>query len=206
MIGARLALSCVGHELASPLMALYAYLKVASAGRDDPALGSMRACADRIRAIADVARQLARLEDADGGGETALGPVITRAVAALGAPVAIEVAADAGDARVRLGAEAAALIVAAALRAVHRAALDPARLRVRLERVDGASPGLVVRVDGGAAAPATWADVDPFGPAATGLDLWSAAAVTRQAGGAVRIGEHEGEIAVELDLPAAEAP
>ncbi len=196
---ARRALSCVGHELASPLMALYTHLERAIAGGETAAV-QLRACAARMRSIAELVREVAQTP----GAAQTVDLVVAIESAATRVPgVAIAIVAD-GPAMVRMPARAAGYVVIAAVRAVARAAPDGAGLRATVE-IDAGADAVRLRIDPGAA-PAGWEVVDPWVSERTGLDLWTAAVVAGEDGGQVRVGEIDGAIAVELELPSAGPP
>jgi hypothetical protein len=95
----------------------------------------------------------------------------------------------------RVAMKRAVLLATSLLRGVQHAATAP-ELHVRLTRRDDR---IGVRVDPGIE-PRAWRVVDPW-ESGTGfkLDLWAAALMT---GVEVRVGDFDGQIAVELELPA----
>lgn len=190
--GARRALSAVGHELASPLTALYTYLKLASGDH----VGSMRRCADRLQVIAELVREVAALDDAPAPDRaTDLALAIESGASRLGLDVQLE---RSGEVRATIAPERASTIATALLRAVISSAPD-ARVRAR---VLGRSERAIVRVAPGIE-PVAWRVVEPWRASTSHrLELW-AAAVAAGADGVVRVGEVDGQIAVELELPAA---
>jgi hypothetical protein len=193
-IGARRALAAIGHELSSPLTALSTYLRLAKG----EGLAPIGACVQRIQAIAEVARELAFLDEAsiDTSETVDIGLAIDSAVARLGLTVTVEMP---GELRVAAGAKRAVAIIVAGLRAV--ASTAPAALVVRVER---RADRICVRIGQGAE-PAAWRVIDPW-RSGTGfkLDLW-AAAVAAGDDGVVRVGDVEGQIAVEVELAVAES-
>jgi hypothetical protein len=196
--GARRALSCVGHELSSPLTALYTYLKLAASGRSEDALRQARACADRLHAITSAIQQLSRL----GGSPSRLdvGAAVERAATYVpgGASVGFD---ERDEAPAWIAPGDGDFVVASVLRAVASAVEPPARLRARLV---GRGDRVRLRITA-AAEPASWKAVEPWSDQRTGLDLWLAAIVAGEAGGALRSGEVDGILGVELELPSAGA-
>ncbi|MDX2091341.1 MAG: hypothetical protein SFX73_26010 [Kofleriaceae bacterium] len=190
-MGVRIALAAVGHELASPLTALYTHLKLAGDDRSAP----LRGCADRLTAIANLVRELAAVSHAPAG--TIQLSLAVESAATLFGEIAIETTTAEPA---QLGVEAARLITNAIVRAVARVAETP-QLRARIERTDA---GIRLRVDAGSQ-PTSWRVIDPWsGGSRTNLDLWAAAIAAGDAGGTIRVGEAGGQIAVELEVPAAE--
>jgi signal transduction histidine kinase len=189
--GARRALAAVGHELASPLTALYTYLKLAPGDH----VGSMRRCADRIQVIAELVRELAALDDPPVPGATDLAIAIESGASRLGLDVELE---RSGEVLATIAPDRASTIATALLRAVVSSAPDsPLRARVF-----GRGQRAMVRLGPGIE-PTTWQVVEPWRSSTRHkLELW-AAAVAAGAEGSVRVGEVDGQIAVELELPAA---
>jgi hypothetical protein len=185
--GARRALGCISHELSSPLMALYTYVKLA--GPDDPRMAAIRACVDRLRTITDLAREVAHAD------ETGTGDV---AAALAAGAIACE---PTGDARVALPQAQVGTIVGAVVRAVRATLDDGAAVRAQVSG-DGARVRLRVGPDG-VAAPTAWQPIDPWAARGAGLAVWSAAVLAGEVGGEVRLGERDGAIVVEVELPAA---
>jgi signal transduction histidine kinase len=188
-IGARRALAALGHDLASPLTALYTFLQLAKG----EGLGPIRRCADRIQAIAELARELAELEDDAPGAVTNLVLAIESAAARLAIAVQLDVT---GEPHARIAMARAGTCATALLRAVADTAAGApitARVARRADRI-------CARIDPGIE-PSAWRVVDPWS-SGTGskLDLW-AAAVAAGEHGIVRVGELNGQIAVELELP-----
>jgi hypothetical protein len=194
-VGARRALSCIGHELASPLMVLMSSLERVLDGRTDAPAAQLRAAAERLRAISDVAREVVQTPG------VAQRMDLKVAVESAASRVCPALTIDApGDAPVRMTPRAAGHVATAVVRAVARAAPDGAGVRAHLE-VGGGTVRL--RVDPGAV-PIAWQDIDPWTSERHGLDLWTAALVAAESGGRVQVGEIDGAIAVIVELP--EAP
>jgi signal transduction histidine kinase len=196
--GARRALSCVGHELSSPLTALYTYLKLAASGRGEDALRQARACADRVQAVTSAIQELSRV-----GGAPALvdvGAAVERAAARVPGGARVDFAGR-DPAPAWIAPSAGDFVIAAVLRAVASGVDAPAALRARIVG-RGGRVELRVSVD---AEPERWAAIEPWSDQRTGLDLWLAAIVAAEAGGAVRSGDVDGRCAVALELPAREA-
>jgi hypothetical protein len=166
--GASVALSSLSHELASPLTALYTYLKIAERAAPAGSLVKIRACADRLRAITAVARVASRPLEA--GGEVD----VAAAFAAADPAIAIE-----GSGRARIDHEALAAIASAVvfIAAPTRAHVD----------------GTTIRVDRGAP-PAHWRAIDAWSGERASFDLWALAMRCAR----VEVGDSEGTLAVTL--------
>jgi hypothetical protein len=146
----------------------------------------------RIEAAVVLARELSHLEDPASDDAIDLVLAFESAAARLALPIVIESPAPAVA---RIGMKRAVLLATSLLRGVQHAATSP-ELHVRLARRDDR---VWVRVDPGIE-PQAWRVVEPW-DSGTGfkLDLWAAAIM---AGVEVRVGDFEGQIAVELELPA----
>jgi hypothetical protein len=178
------------------LTALFTHLRIAS-GND---LTAIRRCAERLQAITELARELSAIEEASSrGGSTTTN--VVHALESASARVVITLDLDAsGELVARVAPGRAVTITAALLRAVMHATTS-ARLNARVARRDDR---IWVRIDPGIE-PATWSVVEPWHSGSRHkLDLWGAAVAAGE-DGVVRVGEQDGQIAVELELPAAEA-
>lgn len=186
--GARRALAAISHELASPLTALHTFVRLAKGD----GLASIDACVRRIEAAVDLARELSHLDDPAPGDRIDLVLAFESAASRLALPIRIDAPAPAVA---RIAMKRAVLLATALLRGVQHAATAP-ELRVRLVRHD---ERIAVRVDPGIE-PRSWRVIDPW-ENGTGfkLDLWAAAVMS---GVDVRVGDFEGQIAVELELRA----
>ena len=193
-LGARRAFAAISHELASPLTALNTFLRLATGD----GLAPIKRCAERIQAIAELARELAFLDEAASGSRAvSCDLVLAVESAAARIAVAVELAAN-GEHVVIVPPTRAQTIATAVLRAVVLAATAQ-RFIARVER---RGDRIWMRIDPGIE-PAEWRVVEPW-RSGTGfkLELWAAAVAARD--GEVRVGEQDGQIAVEVELPAAE--
>jgi len=186
--GARRALAAISHELASPLTALHTFLRLAKGD----GLAPITACVRRIEAAVDLARELSHLEDPAPDDAIDLVLAFESASARLAVPIVVDAPTPV---IARVAMTRAVLLATTLLRGVQHAATAP-ELHVRLARRDDR---IAVRVDPGIE-PQAWRVVDPW-ESGTGfkLDLWAAAVMT---GVDLRVGDFEGQIAVELELPA----
>lgn len=182
-------------------MALYTHLKLARRRVDDPSLDAAMRCLDRLREITGALQATGRVDnhedegDTDGGA-TELDGVITMAASGVGR----ELALSADGAPPRIAGRVGLVVLAPALRAVARTAPDGAALRVSL---GGDAARARLRIDSGVAPEASrWRAVAPLASARVSLDLWLAALAALDAGGAVRVADDDGVIAVEVELPA----
>ncbi|HVK76623.1 MAG TPA: hypothetical protein VM734_25025 [Kofleriaceae bacterium] len=193
--GAQRALACAGHELSSPLAALFTYLSLLPRAAPGAAelTASLRACAVRLREIADTARGLGAVGEPPAAVE--LDPILVDAGAQLDGPAAPAA---------WIAPRAAAVVVRGVIAAVRRSAPDGAA--VLAARAAGDRRTLVRVVADGAGAAGTSRAIEPFAADRVGLDLWVAAATVAAAGGEVRVGDAGGVLAVEVALPAAEPP
>jgi signal transduction histidine kinase len=189
-VGAHRALAAISHELASPLTALHTFLRLAKG----EGLAPIEACVRRIEAAVSLAREVSHLEEPAANDATDLVLAFESAAARLALTVVVDAA---GPAIVRVAMKRAVLIATSLLRGVQHAA-TASELRVRLRSREDR---IAVRVDPGIE-PASWRVVEPW-ESGTGfkLDLW---AVAIMSDADVRVGDAGGEIAVELELPAAE--
>ncbi len=190
-MGARRALAAISHELASPLTALHTFLRLAKGD----GLAPIEACAKRIEAAVSLARDVSHLEEPTANDATDIALAFESAAARL----ALSVVVDATEPAVaRVAMKRAVLIATSLLRGVQHAA-TASELRVRIRRRE---EKISIRVDPGIE-PSSWRVVEPW-ESGTGfkMDLWAAALVSEVE---IRVGDVEGQIAVELELPAAEA-
>lgn len=182
-------------------MALYTHLKLARRRVEDPSLDAAMRCLDRLREITGALQATGRIDDDedDGdtdGGATELAGVVAMAASGVGREVTLS---DEGTPP-RIAGRVGLVVVAPALRAVARTAADGAGLRVT---VGGDEARARVRIDSGATPEASrWRAVAPLASARVSLDLWLAALAALDAGGAVRVADEDGMIAVEVELPA----
>lgn len=186
--GARHAIACIGHELAGPITALYTHLKLVQRKAPEAAGDSLDAalrCVERLRDIASALRDTAATNDAPP--LPAFGVLLARA--AVGMEISATIRGEPEHTPARL-----ALVLREALRAVARTApssrlvveVDPQRIRIAGDAVP---------------AGATWRTLSPLTDSHLALDLWLAAFGLHELGGAMRIAEPGGGIAVELELP-----
>ncbi len=184
--GARRASGVVGHELASPLSALYTFIKLAARG-DANALERIRECADRLRSIAELTRDFAHT-----GGEVVevdLAELIERTARTLEIEVAVE---RRGATVARISRALATFVVTTALRAIaDNHPMTPLRAHVvdREGRIE-----LVI----GAKEPVSWRAIEAWETPRCALAPWSLAAALGEVGGSVRLGGASDAIAVEL--------
>ena len=189
-VGAHRALAAISHELASPLTALHTFLRLAKG----EGLAPIEACVRRIEAAVSLARDVSHLEEPAANDATDFVLAFESAAARLALPIIVDAT---GPAIAGVAMKRAVLIATALLRGVQHAA-TATELRVRLRPQEDR---ISIRVDPGIE-PQAWRVVDPWA-SGTGfkLDLWTAAIA---ADVEVRVGDVDGQIAVELELPAAE--
>jgi signal transduction histidine kinase len=187
--GARRAFAAVSHDLASPLTALQTYLKRGDVER-------AQQCVERIRAINDLARELSMLDEAGGAASTDLVLAVESAASRLS--IAVDIAAD-GPQRARIAPARASTMMTALMRGVVAAASGTRFVA----RVEHRGDRICARIDPGIE-PTAWRVIEPWlASTSVKLDLW-AGAVAAGADAVVRVGHVDGQIAVELDLPAVE--
>jgi len=178
---------------------MFTYLRLAERDGGPDALAKVRLCAERMRGIVDVARDFARAD----GEPQAFDLSLAAESAATRLRDAVEIDLALGEPHpAAVPAAAGAFLVAAVLRGVAGGAAAPRRVPVAID----AAPGRVLLRVGFDGAVDGARPVDALAPSRLSFDLWLAALIAEAAGGTLRVAAHGDELAVEVDLPAAEAP
>lgn len=186
---ARRALSCVSHELTSPLSALSHFLRMAADGEGQALAAAVR-CVDRLRDITWALRAAANVTDSTSSAD--LGQVLADTATTHGHRLVL---AKSQHLRATDRLELAANL---ALTAVARTADDGSALVAEVVEQEGI---VHVRtwIDG--KQPGDWRAVDPLGETRHGLELWLAALTVGAGGGHVQVAHVDGTVAVALALP-----